>query len=225
MIIYDYDGDYSEEKLDELLKKACQYYDEGNYYASFDCFQKFLDYDELSTYGYYLLVNCLMKTKQHDKVINYGKEWEVKYKEEEPTNYSSLILAAIATSFDIEGDSRNAILYQEKSASIELKLGDYPSIAYAQIALSYLGMEDYEAAINYSKKALKGFFQEYNVTENDIKTRGCNNQNIGRCLYFYATALYGKYDNASGNYIMGLSAKCHYDDAIRFCYKYNIRFN
>lgn len=224
LIINDYDGDYSDEELDKLVEQAIQYYDDGNYYASVDCWLKYLDYDDLTTYGYYLLVSCLMHTKQYDDVIKYGKEWEIKYRTEEPSQYSSMIMGAIGTSFDIKGDVNMSITYQEKSVSIDSKLGNNPCITYSQIALSYFGIKDYNAAINYSKKALKGMFQMYNTNENEIKTKGINNETIGRCLYFYAAALYCKNDNSSGDYILGLSANCNYEDAIEDCHKYNIKY-
>lgn len=224
LTIYDYKGDYSEEELDELIEKARQYYEEDNYYASADCLIKYLDYGELTTYGYYMLVNSLMKIKRYDEVIKYGKEWEIRNKNDELTYYSPIIVSAIATALDIQGDARNSILYQEKSASMDMRLGNNPCIAYAQIALTYYGINDYYSSIEYSKKALSGMYKEYNINEYEIRTRGCNNNNIGRVLYYYAMALYGKNDFPTGNYIMGLSAKCNYDDAIRYCYNFNISY-
>lgn len=224
LIINDFEGDYSEEELDNLIEEANQYYKDGNYYASVDLWLKYLDYGELSTYGYYLFINCLMKTKQYDEVIKYGKEWELKYRTEAPTVFSSMIMGAIGTSLSINGDIKMSITYQEKSASIEIKLGENPCLTYAQIALSYYEIKDYSSAVTYSKKALKGMFEMYNTSESEIKTKGINNESIGRCLYFYAAALYCKNDTSSGDYILGLSANCNYEDAIEDCHKFNIKY-
>ena len=103
---------------------------------------------------------------------------------------------------------------------MEIKIGSSPYITYAQIAFHYVDIEDFNAAITYSKKALKGMFEEYKTSENEISTKGINNETLGACLYTYARALYGKDDISSGDYIMGLSANCNYEDAIDFCSKF-----
>lgn len=224
LIINDYEGDYSEEELDKLLEEATQYYNDGNYYASADCWLKFIDYGELTTYGYYLMISSFMYTNQYDEVIKYGKEWEIKYRTEKPDKYSSLIMGAIATSLDIKGDAKMSITYHEKSATIDSKLGVNPCITYAQIALSYYGIKDFNSAITYSKKALKGMFEMYKTSENEINTKGIDNENIGRCLYYYAASLFCKNDISSGEYILGLSANCNFEKAIEDCQTLNIKY-
>ncbi len=224
LIIYDYEGDYSNEELDLLIEKAQQSYNDGYYYQTIDYLQKFLDYGELTTYGYYMLINSLMKTKRYDEAIKYGKEWEIRNKDDKKTYYTTMILAAIATSYDIKEDYRNSILYQEKSISVDIQLGNNPCIAYAQIALTYYAIKDYNASIDYSKKAFIGMLKEYNISEEEIRAQGCNNSNLGMVLYYYAKALYGKYDYTRGNYIMSLSAKCNYHKAIEYCYIYSINY-
>lgn len=224
LIINDHEGDYSEEELDKLADEAEQYYKEKNYYASADCWLKYIDYGELTTYGYYIFINSLFNTKQYDKLIKYGKEWEVKYRTESPSKYSSMIMDAIGVAFSIKGDTKMGITYHEKSASIDLELGNNPCMTYAEIALDYLGMEDFNSAITYSKKAMKGLFEMYNTSEAEINSGGIDNENIGRCLYFYAVSLYGKNDESLGNYIMELSAKCNYENAIEFCNKHGIKY-
>ena len=225
LIINDYEGDYSDKELNEMAKMAIKYYKNGSYYASIDNWLKVIDYVDLSTYGYYMLVSSLLKTKQWDECIKYGKEWEKKFRNEEPSNYTSIIMTAIATSLDSKGNTREAITYFEKLIPIDIKLGISPGFDYAQIALSYMGLEDFDSSISFSKKALKSFFEEYNLSEKEIERNGTNNQTIGSCLYYYALALYCKNDVSSGNYIMELSAKCNYDKAIDYCYSHNIRYN
>ena len=66
-----YDGDYSEEELNNLIKKAAQYYDERNYHAAIDILLKYMDYGELTTYGYFVLTHCLMSANQYDDAIKY----------------------------------------------------------------------------------------------------------------------------------------------------------
>lgn len=224
LIINDFEGDYSDEELDKILDQAFNDYKNKNYHASMEGWKTYLDYREVTTYGYYIITNCLMRTKQYDEVIKYGKEWEIKCRNEEPNQYSTIIMSFIASSYDMKGNTKEAITYYEKCASLEIKIGSSPYITYAQIALFYEGIEDFNAAITYSKKALKGMFEEYKTSENEISTKGINNETLGACLYTYARALYGKDDISSGDYIMGLSANCNYEDAIDFCSKFNIKY-
>lgn len=224
LIINDYEGDYSEKELDKLIEQATQYYNDGNYYASADCWLKYIDYGELTTYGYYLMISSFMHTDQYDEVIKYGKEWEIKNRNEKADKYSSLIMGAIATSLDIKGDVKMSITYHEKSATIDSKLGINPCITYAQIALSYFGIKDFNSTITYSKKALKGMFEMYKTSEDEISTKGIDNENIGRCLYYYAASLFCKNDISSGEYILGLSANCNYEKAIDDCQTFNIKY-
>ena len=224
LIINDFEGDYSDEELDKILDQAFNDYKNKNYHASMEGWKTYLDYREVTTYGYYIITNCLMRTKQYDEVIKYGKEWEIKCRNEEPNQYSTIIMSFIASSYDMKGNTKEAITYYEKCASLEIKIGSSPYITYAQIALFYEGIEDFNAAITYSKKALKGMFEEYKTSENEISTKGINNEVLGACLYTYARALYGKDDTSSGDYIMGLSANCNYEDAIDFCSKFNIKY-
>ena len=224
LFIHDYKDDYTDEELDEIEEQAFNDYKNKNYHASLDGWKTYLDYRELTTYGYYILINCLMQTKQYEEVIKYGKEWEVKCRDEEPNQYSIMILSAMGSSFSMQDNTKESITYLEKCASLELKLGNNPCITYAQIALYYQENEDYNSAITYSKKALKGMFELFETSENEIRTKGIDNESLGACLYTYATALYGKDDVSSGNYIMGLSANCNYEPAIDYCFKHNIRY-
>lgn len=224
LIINDYVGDYSEEELDKIEEQALNDYKNKNYHASLDGWKKYLDYRELTTYGYSIIIDCLIGTAQFDEVIKYGKEWEVKCRDEESDQNSLFIMRSIASAYDIKGNVKEAITYYEKCASLEVKIGESPYFTYAQIAQYYNGIDNFNAAISYSKKALKGMFEEYKTSENEISTKGIDNKTIGICLFFYAVALYGKNDVSSGDYIMGLSANCNYEDAIDYCYKHNIKY-
>ena len=225
LIINDYDGDYTDEELDKIAEDAVEFYNKGSYYAAIENLLKYMDYGDLTTYGYFILTHSLSKTEQYEKCIKYGKEWEIKYRNEPPSSEASLILANIALSLDVgEEKTKEAILYYEKCAAIESKLGDNPCFTYSQIASCYLSLEDYDSAINYSKKALKGKLKHYNISVDEIKNKGIDNYSIGGELYFYALSLYGKNEKTSGDYIMGLAAKCNYDGAIKYCYENNIQY-
>ncbi|MBR5728805.1 MAG: retroviral-like aspartic protease family protein [Prevotella sp.] len=225
LIIYDYDGDYTEEELDKIADEAEDFYNKGSYHAAIESLLKYMDYGDLTTYGYCVLTECLLMTKQYEKCIKYGKEWEIKYRNEPPSFESTLILDRIATSLDVgEEKTKEALIYYEKCAAIESKLGYNPCLSYAQIAMSHWSLKDYDSAINYSKKALNGMLKKYNTSVDEINKRGIDNSNIGGTLYWYALSLYGKKDNSSGDYIMGLAAKCNYEAAIRYCYENNIQY-
>lgn len=224
LIINDYEGDYTDEELEKIVDDAEKYYNEENYYASADCWLKYLDYGELTTYGYFMFINSLGKTNQYDKVIKYGKEWEVRYRTERPSNYSSMIMDEIGLAYSAKGDTKTAITYIEKVASIDLELGNNPCFAYGQLAMLYIDIKDYDSAITYSKKELKGLFELYNTSERQINSGEIDNKLIGQSLYYYAISLYRKNDKSSGDYIIGLSAKCKYESAIEFCNEYNINY-
>lgn len=225
LIIYDYDGDFSDEELDKIAEEAEDFYNKGSYYAAIDNLLKYMDYGDITTYGYYILTESLYKTQQYEKCIKYGKEWEIKYRNESPSYEASIILSNIALSLDCgEDKTKEAILYFEKCAAIETKLGDNPCFTYSQIASSYFYLEDYDSAINYSKKALKGMLEYFNTSLDEIKNKGIDNYVIGGVFYWYALSLYGKKEKTSGDYIMGLAAKCNYDDAIKYCYENNIQY-
>ena len=224
LIIYDYDGDFSDEELDKIAEEAEDFYNKGSYYAAIDNLLKYMDYGDITTYGYYILTESLYKTQQYEKCIKYGKEWEIKYRNEPPSSEAVLVLGNIASSLYEEEKKKEAILYHEKTAAIESKIGGNPCFTYSQIASCYFSLEDYDSAINYSKKALKGKLEYYNTSVDEIKNKGIDNPSIGGTLYFYALSLYGKNEKASGDHIMGLAAKCNFDDAIKYCYENNIQF-
>jgi len=225
LIINDYDGDYTDEELDKIAEDALDYYNKGSYYAAIENLVKYMDYDDLTTYGYWILTESLLKTKQYDKCVKYGKEWEIKYRNETPSPSTYLILGNIATSLDIgEKKTKEAIPYFEKCAAVESKLGENPCFTYSQIAMCYWSLKDYNSVINYSKKALKGKLEEFKTSVHEIETKGINNSNLGNTFFFYALSLYGKNDRTSGDYIMGLAAKCNYEEAIKYCYENNIKY-
>ena len=224
LIINDYDGDYSEEELDNLLNKAAQFYDERKYHAAIDILLKYMDYGELTTYGYFVLIHCLMNADQYDDVIKYGKEWEIKYRKESPSINSSFIISGIGTALMMKFDFREAITYMEKAASIQSELGHNPFFTNAQIAQCYNNLQDYDQSISYSKKALKGMFDNYKTTEREINNKGIDNAVIGECLFVYALSLYNKNDDSSGDYIMRLAARCNFEGAIEYCIDNNINY-
>ena len=152
LLIHDYKGDYTDEELDEILEKALDDYNNNNYHASLDGLKTYLDYYYLSTYGYFVVIDCLMKTKQYDEIIKYGKEWEVNCRDEEPDKYSTLMLTALGTAYIVKENTKEAITYFEKCASLESKLGIDPCITYAQIATYYENIDDFDSAIKYAKK-------------------------------------------------------------------------
>lgn len=223
LIINDYEGDYSDEEIERIGKQADMHYNEGHYYSVIELYLKIIDYDVLTTHGYYQLVVSYSETKQYEDCIKYGKEWEKKYRDEEPTGDAAVIYYIIASSLALSDKEKEAIPYMEKAALINGKLGlplgdDYTSIAFAYMK------DDVTMAITYFKKALKEYFVSYKTSEKEINSKGIDNKEIGKCLFLYAYALYGKNDRTSGDYIMGLSAKCNYDDAIQFCYNNNINY-
>lgn len=223
LIVNDYVGDYSDEELDKIYTKAKEDFKNRNYYASLEGFKKVFDYREMSTYSYYMIMRCLVLTKQYDEAIKYGKKWEIKCRDEEPDQYSCDVMYSIGMSYSYKLDTNNAILYFEKTISLATKLGLNPGQGYIQIALCYMDCKDYSESIKYHKKALKCFFEKYNTSEKEISSKGINNKDIGGCLYTYAKSLYNVGDESSGNYIMELSAKCNCQDAIDYLFKYNIR--
>ena len=225
LIIYDYDGDYTDEELDQMLEDALDYFNKDSYYATIENIVKYMDYGDITTYGYWVLTKSLLETNQFDKCIKYGKEWEIKYRDETPSLEAILILKYIAISLDVgERKTHEAIPYFERCATIESKLGKNPGSTYSQIAMCYWAIKDYDSAVNYSKKALKGEFEEFKTSVHEIETKGINNTNIGYTFYYYALSLYGKNDRTSGDYIMGLAAKCNLEEAIKYCYENNIKY-
>ena len=121
-------------------------------------------------------------------------------------------------------DFKGAITYMEKAASIQSGLGVNPYLINAQIAQCYNNLNDYNQSISFSKKALKGMFDEYKTSEKEINNKGIDNAIIGECLFVYALSLYNKKDNSSGDYIMRLAARCNYEGAIEYCIEYNINY-
>ena len=76
LIINDYEGDYSEDEVNRIGDLAMKYYNEGNYNASIDYWLKIVDYINLRTYGYWLLINSFYQTSQYNEVVKYAQEWE-----------------------------------------------------------------------------------------------------------------------------------------------------
>ncbi len=227
LIINDYEGDYSQEEINRIGDRAAKSFENENYYASIDDWLKIIEYTNLSTLGYFMLTSSLFNTKQYEKCIEYGKEWERKYRNEEPSIYTSAIIGTIGTCMGFKKDTRGAITYLEKSIPIDKKLGnaDVLQLTYSQLALYYYDLEEWDTTISYSKKALKMMLKKYKTSIEVIKNKGINNNNIGCCLYTYAEALYKKNERNSGDTVMALSAKCNYEEAIDYCRDNNIKYN
>lgn len=228
LIINDYESDYSDEEIEQIANKAVEYFDEGKDYASIDNWLKVIDYIDLTTEGYFMLIYSLFNTKQYEKCIEYGREWERKFRNEEPSDLSCSILGTLATTLNaVEGKTKEAITYQEKVVFQEEKLNLKNQLAldYCILVNLYWTIEDWENVISHSKKALKILFDYYKTSESEIKSKGIDNDKIGLCLYDYADAFIHKSNVVKGYYIMGLSAKCNYKDAIEYCLKHNINYN
>lgn len=228
LIINDYESDYSDEEIEQIANQAVEYFSEGKDYASIDNWLKVIDYIDLTTEGYFMLISSFYRTKQYKKCIEYGKEWERKYRNEEPSDLSCAILSTLATTLDVEeGNTKEAIIYLEKVVSQEEKLNSKDALAldYCRLNNSYWYIEDWDNVISLSKKILKILFDYYKTSESEIKNKGIDNETIGLCLYDYADAFIHKSNVVKGYYIMGLSAKCNYKDAIEYCLKHNINYN
>lgn len=227
LIINDCEGDYSEQEVDRIVELAEKYYDQGNYNASIDNWLKVLDYVELNTYGYSTLIRSFFNTEQYDEVVKYTKEWERKCKDEEPSSSTAVIYSlcgSVLTS--VQNKQREALVYLEKLVELDKKLGCNSGFDLSTIAGAYYQLEEYDNAISYFKKATATLFEEYNTSENQIKSEGIDNMEIGNCLYGYAlTMIYGKNDINSGNYLMSLAARCNDEPAIEYCHQNNIRYN
>ena len=226
LIINYYEGDYNDAEIEKLVNDAVDYYNKERFNASIENWEKIKDYEDLTTYGYFILTDCCLRTHQFAKCIKYGKEWEKMYANEEPNNYSACILGNIATSLSIEeGKKRESLTYYEKVIQIDEKIGENPCCDYHSMALIYFELHDWDSCIKYSKKAMKAFFVEFKTSEKEINTKGIDNGLMGASLYYYALACIEKKDNSSANYLMKLSAKCNYEYAIDYCYKHNIKLN
>ena len=227
LIVNDYEGDYSEEEINRIGDRAAISFENENYYASIDDWLKIIEYTDLSTIGYFMLTSSYFYTKQYEKCIEYGKEWERKYRNEVPSTYTSTILGTIGTCMGLMNDTRGAITYLEKSIPIDTKFGntDVLQLTYSQLALFYYDLDEWDTTISYSKKALKIMLRKYKTSIEEIKSNGISNDNIGSCLYTYAEALYKKNERNSGDTVMVLSAKCNYDEAIDYCRENKIKYN
>jgi hypothetical protein len=71
---------------------------------------------------------------------------------------------------------------------------------------------------------MKAFFIEYKTSENEINTKGIDNDIIGASLYYYALACVEKKDNSSADYLMKMSARCNYESAIKYCNEHGIKY-
>lgn len=224
LIIFDFEGDYNRNDINRMLTLSHQYYNDGQYQSVIDILLKIIDYNIFTTSEYFDLIWSFFETQQFENCIKYGKEWEKNCRNETPTTVSASIMMAIGTALSFIGDDREAVAYLEKSARIDEKLGFCVGGTYCNIGVSYNNLGNYEMAINSFKKALKSYFVEYKTSENQINQKGLNNTDIGVCLYAYALTLYDIDDISSGNYLMKLSAKCNFEEAIKYCYKNNIKF-
>lgn len=224
LIINDFDADFSQDDIDEMLELSHDYYINEQYQSVIDILLKIIDYGVFTTSEYYALVISFFKTKQYDNCIKYGKEWERNFRNAPPTILFGTILMNIGTALSLIGNDSEAIIYLEKSAQIHEKLGLCAGNAYTNMGISYSTLNNYEMSINSFKKALKSYFIEYKTSEKQISQKGIRNEDIGSCLYVYAVAMYDNDDISSGNYLMQLSAKCNYERAIEYCYKHNIKF-
>lgn len=226
LIINDYEGDYSEEEVNRIGDLAMKYYDEGNYNASIANWLKILDYTNLSTFGYWSLINSYYQTGQYDMVEKYAQEWERKCRDEEQTEITACIYGAYGTVLSSAlNKNREALVIFEKLVELDKKLGLNYGYDLSSIAGAYYNIDEYDKAISYYKKAINRLFKEHNTSEEIIKTKGIDNSEIGNCLSGYALALlYCKNDTNSGNYIMSLAAKCNYEYAIDYCNKHDIKY-
>ena len=226
LIINDYEGDYSEEEVNRIGDLAMKYYDKGNYNASIANWLKILDYINLSTFGYWSLIDSYYQTGQYDMVEKYAQEWERKCRDEEQAEITARIYSAYGTVLSSALNKyREALVIFEKLVELDKKLGLKYGYDLSSIAGAYYFLEEYDKAILYYKKAINRLFKEHNTSEEIIKTKGIDNIDIGNCLFGYALVLlYGKNDTNSGNYIMSLAAKCNYENAIEYCNKNGIKY-
>ena len=227
LIINYYDGDYTDEEIEKLANDAEDYYNKERFNASIENWEKIKDYKDLTTYGYFILTDCCLRTNQYAKCIKYGKEWEKMYANEEPDGYSACILGNVATSLSSVGEEdkkRESLTYYEKAIQIDEKIGNSPCGTYHALALTYFELLDWDSCIKYSKKAIKGFMDRFKTSEREIETKGIDNRLIGVSLYFYARACVEKNDNSSADYLMKLSAKCNYELAIQYCNEHGIKY-
>lgn len=161
LIINDYEGDYSEEEVIRIGDLAIEYYEEGNYNASINNWQKILDYTNLNTYGYKVLIDCYFQTRQYDMVEKYALEWERKCRDEELTKDTALIYSIYGTTLsNALNKNREALVYFEKLVELDVKLGLNSGFDLSGLAGAYYNLEQYDKAISYYKKAIKTLFKE-----------------------------------------------------------------
>ena len=228
LIINDYSDNLSEKEIDVILDAAKRHYDNKSYQMVIDELVKVMANGGLSIAGYAILLESCYNTKQYTECISYGKDCLRKNKNAKPSGELSVVLGMMADSHQCLKQYQNALVVYQKLLLVDQALGQNYSINvcfdYHQIAACYYFKEDWRNCIANSKLALKEYFKVRKTSETEIKNKGINDDDIGSCLYFYAYALYYDNEKSKGDYVMMLSARCNYDNAIEFCVKNNINY-
>ncbi len=152
-----------EEKVDKMLLKAWQYYEQGNYYMMLDQAKKTVEYAKKENVpkgiaeGYYYIGIAYFMMGNIDKAIEYANK-AIEYSKDKPNYrwkaYAHTLLAEIMLYLKKYDEALKHFKITLKIAQ-ENKNEKMVPIALLNIGNVYFYKKDYKKALEYYKKALK----------------------------------------------------------------------
>ena len=164
----------------------------------------------------------MFQLHDYEQAINVGKDWEAS--ETWTDDYEKeRLYSFMATSYVATSRPREAISYYQKALPYTEPY--YKGSVLASIADCYESLNNRSQAEDFIKQALNTHLAVINRTHSDVIAGTVRDEMLGYIYNVYASIEESfNRDYSQRDYYMKLSAKCGWQNAIDYCFKYNINY-
>ena len=216
LTIENYANNYTEKQIDELEKKIDQAYNDDNYYLTAKYISEAERLCDISAEGYRKLCYCYNELNDVDNCSDAVKRFENNCPDELESEEAADIYMFLANVLDDNCFYSKAIPVRQKSIAIYMKFKNwkYVGLLYTYMSNDYFQIDEYQKAIETSKKAISYYTKHLGIPDNGIK----KDKDLGLIYYnmSYAYAyLYSDKRNPTAMSYLQKSAQCGYEISIK----------
>ena len=171
LTIENYTSNYSEEQIDELSSKIKQaYWEDKNYYFAAKYLTEMERLCGLSAEGYRKLCYCYNKLDEVDKCIDVVNRFENNCPNDVESEEAADIYSFLASVLEYNRFYSKAIPVRQKSIAIYMKFKNWENVGllYTYMSNDYCQINEYQKAIETSKKAVSYYTKHLGIPDNGI---------------------------------------------------------
>ena len=227
LIIHSFTTKMSAEEIEGLRREILTSFSNGSYALVIDKTEKLRNVTTLNDQDYNWYITALQKNRLFEKALKACKDWEALPVHGSDDYYLEENYLSYGDTYRLLKDPASALVPYQKALEYSVDDADDPSKGwvYLGIAKCYIDLNRAFDAEKYLKKGLSAQYAWKELSLSDVLAGRVSDALLG--MLYYAYSLYElrfAKDQTQSDYYMKLSAKCGDEDAIDYCFKYNINY-